>query len=111
MPAAAALISAAAAEQLAEAAEQLAEAAAAGVAPPTAALPGRNTATDRTLDTKEGLGTGSETSSPATVTPTEATAAEDSRGEAEVTADLGSATASNTADSTAIAAVAAEWVK
>jgi hypothetical protein len=40
-----------------------------------------------------------------------ATAAVDSKEEAGVTADLGSATASNTADSTAIAAVAAEWVK
>jgi hypothetical protein len=38
-------------------------------------------------------------------------AAEDFRGEAEVTADLGSATVNNTADSTAIAAVAADWVK
>jgi hypothetical protein len=40
-----------------------------------------------------------------------ATAAADSKEEAGVTADLGSATANNTADSTAIAAVAAEGVK
>jgi hypothetical protein len=102
MPAAAALTSAAAAGRAAEAA---------GAAPPTAAHPGGSTATGRTLDTKEGLGTGSEISSPVPVTPTVATATEDSKGEAGVTADLGSATASNTADSTAIAAVAAEWVK
>jgi hypothetical protein len=57
------------------------------------------------------LGAVSAISSPATATPTVATAAEDSKEEAGVTADLGSATASNTADSTAIAAVAAEWVK
>jgi hypothetical protein len=55
------------------------------------------------------LGTGSETSSP--VTPTAATAAADSKEEAGVTADHGSAMASNTAHNTAIAAVAAEWVK
>ena len=91
--------------------EWSAEAAAAVAAPPTAALPGRNTATDRTLDTKEGLGTGLETSLPVPVTPMVATAAVDSKEEAGVTADLGSAMASNTAHSTAIAAVAAEWVK
>ena len=105
MPAAAALTSAAAAGQA------VAEAAVAGAAPPTAAPPGGRTATGRILDTKAGLGTGSEISSPVTVTPTEATAAEDFRGEVEVTADLGSATVNNTADSTAIAAVAADWVK
>jgi hypothetical protein len=102
MPAAAALTSAAAAGRAAEAA-------AAGAAPPTAAPPGGRTATGRTLDTKEGFGTGSEISSPVPVTV--GMAAEDSKGEAGVTADLGSATANNTADSTAIAAVAAEWVK
>ena len=102
MPAAAALTSAAVAGRA------VAEA---GAAPPTAAPPGGRTATGRILDTKAGLGTGSEISSPVTVTPTEATAAEDFRGEVEVTADLGSATVNNTADSTAIAAVAADWVK
>jgi hypothetical protein len=82
---------------------------AAVAAPLTAALPGGTTATDRTRGTREVLGTGSETSSP--VTPTAATAAADSKEEAGVTVDLGSAMASNTAHSTAIAAVAAEWVK
>jgi hypothetical protein len=100
MPAAAALTSAAAAERLAEA----------EVAPHTAALPGGTTATDRSLDTKEVLGTGSEISSPPPATPMVATAAEDSKEVAGVTADLGSAMASNTADSTAIA-VAADGVK
>ena len=85
------------------------EAAAAVAAPPTAALPGGTTATDRTRGTREVLGTGSETISP--VTPTVAMAAADSKEEAGVTADLGSAMASNTAHSTAIAAVADEWVK
>ncbi len=93
------------------AAERSAEVAAAGAAPPTAALPGGTTATDRTRGTKEVLGTGSETSSPSPVTPTVAMAAADSKEEAGVTADLGSAMASNTAHSTAIAAVVAEWVK
>ncbi len=69
-------------------------AAAAVAAPPTAALPGGTTATDRTRGTKEVLGTGSETSSP--VTPTVAMVAADSKEEAGVTADLGSAMASNT---------------
>ncbi len=105
MPAAAALTSVAAA------AERLAEAAAAGVAPHTAAPPGGTTATDRSLDTKEVWGTGSEISSPLPATPMVVTAAVDSKEEAGVKADLGSATASNTADSTAIAAVAAEGVK
>ncbi len=99
MPAEAALRSAVAVEWAAEAV----------AAPPTAALPGGTTATDRTRGTREVLGTGSETSSP--VTPTVAMAAADSKEEAGVTADHGSATASNTAHSTAIAAVAAEWVK
>ncbi len=89
--------------------EWSAEAAAAVAAPPTAALPGGTTATERTPGTREVLGTGPETSSP--VTPTVAMAAADSKEEAGVTADLGSAMASNTAHSTAIAAVAAEWVK
>ncbi len=102
MPAEAALISAVAAER---------SAAAAGAAPPTAVPPGGTTATDRTLGTKEVLGTVSETSSPVPVPPTVAMAAGDSKEEAEVTAVLGSAMASNTAHSTAIAAGAAEWVK
>ena len=78
-------------------------------APPTAALPGGITATDRTRGTREGLGTSSEISSP--VTPTVARAAADSKEESGVTADLDSAMASNTAHSTATAAVAAEWVE
>jgi hypothetical protein len=89
--------------------EWSAEAAAAVAPPPTAALPGGTTATDRTQATMEVLGTGSETISP--VTPTAASAAADSKEEAGVTADLGSAMVSNTAHSTAIAAVADEWVK
>ncbi len=105
MPAAVALTSAAAVGQA------VAEAAAAGAALPTAAPPGGRTATGRNLDTKAGLGTGSAISTPDTVTPTAATAAEDFRGEAEATADTGPATASNTADSTAIVAAAAEWLK
>jgi hypothetical protein len=95
MQAEAALSSAAAVERSAEAA---------GAAPPTAALPGGTTATDRIWGTKEVLGTGLETSSP--VTPTVAMAAAASKEEAGMTADLG-----NTAHSTAIAVVAAEWVK
>ena len=86
---------------------------AAVAAPPTAARPGGTTATGRIRVTMEVLGTGSETISP--VTPTAASAAADSKEEAGVTADLGSAMVSNTAHSTAhstaTAAVAAEWVK
>ena len=93
--------------------EWSAEAAAAVAAPPTAALPGGTTATDRTRGTREVLGTGSETSSP--VTPMVAMAAADSKEVAGATADPVSAmvsnTATSTAHSTATAAVAAEWVK
>jgi hypothetical protein len=60
---------------------------------------------------KAGRKYGSAISTPDTVTPTAATAAEDFRGEAEATADTGPATASNTDDSTAIVAAAAEWLK
>ena len=104
MPAEVALSSAVAVERSAEAAV---------AAPPTAARPGGTTATGRIRVTMEVLGTGSETISP--VTPTAASAAADSKEEAGVTADLGSAMVSNTAHSTAhstaTAAVAAEWVK
>jgi hypothetical protein len=93
--------------------ELSAEAAAAVAALPTAARPGGTTATGRIRVTMEVLGTGSETISP--VTPTVASAAADTKEEAGVTADLGSAMVSNTAHSTAhstaTAAVAAEWVK
>jgi hypothetical protein len=53
------------------------------------------------------MGTGSAIKTPDTVTPMAATAAEDFRGEVELTANTGQVTAS----STAIVAAAAEWLK
>ncbi len=90
--------------------EAAAVAAAAEAAQPTAAHLGERPATGRKLDIKAGTGTGSATNTPGTVAPT-ATAAEDFRGEAEVTADTGQATSNSTAGSTAIPAAAAEWLK
>jgi hypothetical protein len=108
MPAAAALTSTAAAGQAVV--EAAVVAAAAEAAQPTAAHLGERPATGRKLDTKAGTGTGLAISTPGTVAPM-ATAAEDSRGEAELTTDTSQATANSTAGSTAIVAAAAEWLK